>query len=165
MITRVEANQYRCFRSMNQDLGPFHVLVGPNGSGKSTFLDVIAFLGTLVSQGLQTAVDERSENFHDLVLGREGSCFELAIEALIPEEKRVRIGTQKAHTIRYEVTVRIDPVSDAVALSKENLFVKSADQSSEISVISRESTRTSFQPEDSDDRTYTFNLNPNYCGL
>ncbi|HEY6390835.1 MAG TPA: AAA family ATPase, partial [Bryobacteraceae bacterium] len=149
MITRVEANQYRCFRSMNQDLGPFHVLVGPNGSGKSTFLDVIAFLGTLMSQGQETAIDERSENFHDLVWGREGSCFDLAIEALIPEEKRVTIGTQKSYTIRYEVAVRIEPNSDAVVLSKENLIVMSVDRSAEVSVITRESTRTLFQPEDS----------------
>ena len=67
MITRIEAKQYRSFRTLNQSLGPLHILVGPNGSGKSVFMDVIAFLRDFVSNGLEAAVSERTENFQDLV--------------------------------------------------------------------------------------------------
>ena len=56
MITRIEALCYRCLRYVSQPLGPFHVLVGPNASGKTTFLDVIAFLGRLVSDGVDAAI-------------------------------------------------------------------------------------------------------------
>jgi AAA15 family ATPase/GTPase len=42
------------------------VLVGPNGSGKTSFLDVIAFLGSLVSNGLENAIAERTRNPMDL---------------------------------------------------------------------------------------------------
>jgi predicted ATPase len=88
MITSVEALNYRCLRYLQQDLDDFHVLVGPNASGKTTFLDVVPFLGRLVADGLDAAVSERSQNFHDLVWNREGSVFELAIEARIPESKQ-----------------------------------------------------------------------------
>src|SRR6266702_13361 len=88
MFRRIEAHHYRSLKSVDQSLGPFEILVGPNGSGKSSFLDVIAFLSTLVAEGLEAAVEERTANFHDLVWGREGDCFKLGVEALIPEERR-----------------------------------------------------------------------------
>jgi predicted ATPase len=151
MISRVEARQYQCLQSVSQELGPFQVLVGPNGSGKSVFLDVIAFLGTLVSENLETAIDGRSENFHDLVWAREGSCFELGLEARIPAEKSASSGSDKAHTIRYEVTVRIDPTSDKVALSKESLLVMSADRATQVAVIGRNERNVQFKAENSTD--------------
>ena len=61
MISLIEALNYRCLRYIRQPLQPFHVLVGPNASGKTTFLDVVAFLGRLVSDGLDAAVNERTE--------------------------------------------------------------------------------------------------------
>src|SRR5436309_4097587 len=85
MITRIEALCYRCLRYVRQPLGPFHVLVGPNASGKTTFLDVVAFLGRLVSDGLDAALHERTPNFEDLLFARHGSRFELAVEARIPD--------------------------------------------------------------------------------
>src|SRR5437773_5151282 len=42
MITRIEAWNYGCLRSIRQDLGPFHALVGPNAIGNTTFLGTAA---------------------------------------------------------------------------------------------------------------------------
>jgi predicted ATPase len=56
MLTLIEALNFRCLRYVKQPLAPFHVLVGPNASGKTTFLDVVAFLGRLVSDGPDAAV-------------------------------------------------------------------------------------------------------------
>src|SRR3954471_14914839 len=109
MITLVEALDYRCLRYIRQPLGPFHVLVGPNASGKTTFLDVIAFLGRLVSDGPDAAIEERSQNLYDLVWGREGTRFELAVEARIPEELRNRLFNRELDTVRYEVALSINP--------------------------------------------------------
>src|SRR4029077_18933177 len=89
MITRIEALGYRCLRYISQPLGRFHVLVGPNASGKTTFLDVFAFLGRMVSDGLEAAIAERSDNFQDLVWSRQGNAFELAIEVAIPEDRKI----------------------------------------------------------------------------
>ena len=85
MITKVEARSYRCLRNISQDLQPFEILIGPNASGKSSFLDVVLFLSDVVSEGLEVAVSKRTENFHDLVWGREGNSFQLCIEVSVPE--------------------------------------------------------------------------------
>ena len=88
MIRRIQALNYRCLRHVDVRLdGQFHVLVGPNGSGKSAFLDVIAFLSDIVSRGLESAIDSRTDNFQDLVWGRPETDlgFELALEFEIPE--------------------------------------------------------------------------------
>ena len=105
MITRIEALHYRCLKYINQPLEPFHVLVGPNASGKTTFLDVIAFLGRLVADGPEAAIGERTANFQDLVWGRSGDRFELAIEAQFPEKFRHLLPKQDFNTIRYEVAL------------------------------------------------------------
>jgi len=122
MITRIEALGYRCLRYVNQPLGPFHVLVGPNASGKTTFLDVIAFLGRLVSDGPDAAIEERTQNFYDLVWRGEGTQFELAIEARIPELRGF-------DTVRYEVVLSIDPKTQERGLKHEQVILTRADRS------------------------------------
>jgi predicted ATPase len=92
MIRTIEALNFRCLRYIKQSLGDFHVLVGPNASGKSTFLDVVAFLGQLVSEGLEAAVQERTQNFQDLLWQRSGDRFEVAIELAIPKERQGGLG-------------------------------------------------------------------------
>jgi predicted ATPase len=126
MITLVEALNYRCLRYIRQPLGPFHVLVGPNASGKTTFLDVIAFLGRLVSDGPDAAIEERSQNFYDLVWGREGTRFELAIEAKIPEDFRQLWSEMNFDTVRYEVVLAISPETQKRGLYAEHLLLKDA---------------------------------------
>lgn len=124
MITLVEAKNFRCLRYIHQPLGPFHVLVGPNASGKTTFLDVIAFLGQLVSDGFERAIEERTTNFYDLIWGREGTGFELAIEAAIPEDRRELLKDNKEFsTIRYEVAFEIDVESRAFVIKTEKVVL------------------------------------------
>ena len=72
MIRRIQALNYRCLRYVDVRLDRFHVLVGPNASGKSTLLDVVMFLGDMLSGGLGSAVDKRTQNFQDMVWGRPG---------------------------------------------------------------------------------------------
>jgi len=104
MIRLIEALNFRCLHYIRQPLEPFQVLVGPNASGKTTFLDVVAFLGRLVADGPEAAIEERSRNFQDLVWGRSGDAFELAVEAKVPEEQK-RLLPNELDTIRYEVRV------------------------------------------------------------
>jgi len=105
LISLIEALGYRSLRSICQPLGAFHVLIGPNASGKSTFLDVISFLGRLVSEGVDTAVQERTENFVDLLWGRIGQRFELAVEAVLPAVVRKPLGEDGPGAVRYEVAI------------------------------------------------------------
>jgi len=112
-------------------MGNFQMLVGPNASGKTTFLDVVAFLGQLVSGGLEKAVGERTQNFQDLSWRRQGTGFELAIEAAIPEAVRTRLGQNPYDTVRYEVAVALDPQTQEIGLTAERVLLKSAETNGE----------------------------------
>jgi predicted ATPase len=129
MIRLIEAMNFRCLRYVRQPLGRFHVLVGPNASGKTTFLDVVSFLGRLVADNLEVAIGERTENLHDLLWLRQGDCFELALEAAIPEERKARL-TKPFDTVRYEVRIGIDPASGEVGILEERAWLKTSEQES-----------------------------------
>jgi predicted ATPase len=126
VITLVEALNFRSLRYIRQALDGFHVLVGPNASGKTTFLDVAAFLGRFVSDGLEAAVHERTNNFQDLVWRREGQNFELAIEATIPDARRQFLANKELDTIRYEVRVGLHPQTDEMSIIAEKALLKTA---------------------------------------
>ncbi|MCK6483013.1 MAG: AAA family ATPase [Phycisphaerae bacterium] len=128
MITLIEALNFRCLRYVRQPLKPFHILVGPNASGKSTFLDVVTFLGHLVSSGLDAAVEKRSENFHDLVWGRKAARFELAIEASIPDEHQPPLDSPDYDLIRYELALGINEETDKVSLLNEQILLGRSDE-------------------------------------
>jgi len=123
MITLVEALNYRCLRYIRQPLDRFHVLVGPNASGKTTFLDVVEFLGDLVSDGLDAAIRARTPDPRDLLFGHTGDRFELAVEAAIPKRKRAEL-PGKFRRVRYEVAVSIDPATSQPRISSEVLRLK-----------------------------------------
>lgn len=126
MLTLIEAKNYRCLRYVHQHLGPFHVLVGPNASGKTTFLDVIAFLGDIVSKGLHDAITNRTKNFQDLIWGRSGEGFELAVEAAIPEKLRHKLRDVNNDTIRYEIALQFDEKSQEIFIRTEKTLLKTA---------------------------------------
>ena len=134
MITLIEALSFRCLRYIKQPLGPFHVLVGPNASGKTTFLDVVAFLGRLVSDDLEAAIDERTRTFDDLVWGRTGKGFELAVEAKIPEDRREKLANKQFEIIRYEVSIGLNPDTSEVSILGEKAFLKKFHPASEIPI-------------------------------
>ncbi|MHB1294370.1 MAG: methylation-associated defense system AAA family ATPase MAD3 [Anaerolineae bacterium] len=127
MLTLVEAHGFRCLRYVRQPLGPVHVLVGPNASGKTTFLDVVTFLGDMVSMGPQEAIQVRSQNPEDLLWKRHGERFELAIEARIPDRlaDKTRVSEGRYSTIRYEVAIGIGRASREAEIQAEKVLLQS----------------------------------------
>ena len=123
MLTLIEAHGFRCLRYVRQPLGRVHVLVGPNASGKTTFLDVVAFLSDLVSKGLEEALYTRTQNPHDLMWKRQGTGFELAIEAEIPQELAHQVsGPKEAYEkVRYEVGIGLGEASQQPAILAEKV--------------------------------------------
>jgi predicted ATPase len=107
-------------------------LVGPNASGKTTFLDVVGFLGDLVKDGIDVAVQNRTSNFEDLLWKQSGNRFELAIEARIPEEKRKLLKDPELDTVRYEVALGVarPPSNEIVIASESVLLLKSREAES-----------------------------------
>lgn len=124
MITLIEALHFRCLQDVQRPLGPFQVLVGPNATGKTTFLDVIAFLAQLVSQGLDAAINERTQNFQHLIFGRSGKHFELALEARIPEDRRAKLVNKEFGIIRYEVSVGLEDRNEEASILAEKVLLK-----------------------------------------
>lgn len=123
MIQTVQALNFRCLKYISQDLDRFHVLVGPNASGKTTFFDIIRFLGQLVSDGLDGAIGDRTENLQDLVWRRAGDRFELAIELKIPEKYRESLENPAWERCRYEVAVGVDSDTGENAILAERVLL------------------------------------------
>ena len=98
MFRQIEALHFRCLKYIQQPLGPFRVLIGPNASGKTTFLDVVTFLGRLVSDGLDAALQDRTNVLDDLLWQQQGHSFELAVEATIPEVRRSQLSKPEFDT-------------------------------------------------------------------
>ncbi len=125
MIQKIEALHFRCLRYINQQLDPFHILVGPNASGKTTFLDTIAFLGDLVSLGLESAIENRTGDLRDLVWQRKTDRFELAIELQIPDQKADLFADHEYSRCRYEVAIGPAPETGETAILSERVLLLS----------------------------------------
>ena len=127
MIRRIQALNYRCLRYVDVGFeGSFHILIGPNASGKSTLLDVIGFLGDLIRDGLDAAVDRRTRNFQDLVWGRprRNPGFELAVEFEIQEALQHKLPEMEDYRFfRYEVSIREG--NDGLGIASEGGFLGS----------------------------------------
>lgn len=125
MLSQIEALNFRCLRYVSRPLGMFHVLVGPNASGKTTFLDVVAFLGQLVSDGLEAAISSRSASFQDLVWRRGDGPIELAVEAVIPTAIRGSLHNKDWDVIRYEVRIGMLQSGGETQILEESVVLKS----------------------------------------
>ena len=123
MITLIEALNYRCLRHIRQPLRPFHVLVGPNASGKSTFMDILPFLGTVVTEGADAAVKRRTTNLLDLSWGRQGSSLELAIEGDLPHDKSMQ-EAQGFGVVRYAVSIGLDSSTKETTILDEQIILR-----------------------------------------
>lgn len=106
MFARIEVLGYRCLRYVNQELGRFHVLVGPNASGKSAFLDALTLMSDVVFYGLNAALETRSAaDFRDLTWMHRSDRFELAVEVLVPEDRRKKFKNGTYTIARYELAL------------------------------------------------------------
>lgn len=126
MISLIEALNFRSLRYISQPLSNFHVLVGPNASGKTTFLDIVAFLGKFVTDGLDAAIGERTQNLQDLFWAREGDKFELAIEATIPKEVLSSFSNGSYDRIRYEVSIGFNSETKENTVFEEKVILKNS---------------------------------------
>ncbi|MBI5155100.1 AAA family ATPase [Candidatus Poribacteria bacterium] len=148
MITKIEALGFRCLRYVSQPVSTFHVLVGANASGKTTFLDVVNFLGTLVGRGIDEAVEVWTSSFSDLVWGRSGRAFELAIEARIPEGLRTGLnGSPYRDIVRYEVRLAYNSSTDLVEFEHERVLLAANPKPAPVPV-QRELFPESVEPPD-----------------
>jgi predicted ATPase len=118
VLSRITILNYRTLRYIDQRVSNVQVLIGPNASGKSTFLDVIAFIADLLGErDILRALDTRTPNFTDLTWMRQSEWFELAVEAVIPDE----IKTDYRY-VRYELRLGLD-MKKIPEIQVENLWL------------------------------------------
>mgnify|MGYP000936448697 CR=1 FL=1 len=125
MITRIEANRYRCLENIGIGIPQYAVLVGANGAGKTTLMDIPRLVGDCLkhrnitdafTQKLQGR-SARCSTLKELVYCSLGNEFFLAIEASLPEgtvrelieglPAAQRDETSWPTTIRYELRLEI----------------------------------------------------------
>lgn len=127
MITRLQTRHFRSLKGIDQTLKPFQVLVGPNASGKTTFLDVIELFADLMRNrgDVMETVRNRSQDFQQLLWMEQGTAFQLAIEAEIPDTIHEQMATDKMQFthVRYEVEIGLDPATNEVGLDHETLWL------------------------------------------
>ena len=124
MIHAIAALNFRCLHYVRQQLGPFNVLVGPNASGKTTFLDTVAFVGDLLSDGLEAAIQQRASNFRDLIWLQGKQPLEIAVDFLIPEKRRKLTMHPTYDLCRYEVSIGTDRETGEISIFGEKVLLK-----------------------------------------
>ena len=142
MIRLVQALNFRCLRYICQPLKGFQVLIGPNASGKTTFLDVVAFMGDLLSKGLDEAILERTSTIEDLFFFREGDRFELAVELDVPQERLRMLGKdQHYRNIRYELSIGLEKEGNEIQIFDEQVILQikrtAVDETSQLRLFPR----------------------------
>ena len=59
-ISRLRAQNFKSFDTVDVELGDFNVLIGANASGKSNFLSLLTFLRDIAREGVEDAVSMQS---------------------------------------------------------------------------------------------------------
>lgn len=116
MLTRVEVDGFKTFKSFALDVGPLLVILGPNGSGKSNFFDALRLLSRLAGTDVRSAANslrgQPHELFHRGPDGTFGSRLRLTAEVLLEPTITDPWGSTFKIThsrIRYSVTLQRQP--------------------------------------------------------
>jgi len=83
-ITNIKVSNFKSFKDLDLNLGPFNVVIGANAAGKSNFVEVFRFLKTLEQNNLEDAVS------------RHGACDSILNKRLGPSEPlRIRAASDR----------------------------------------------------------------------
>ena len=124
IIHSIEIKNFRCLKYIKQEMTRFQTLVGPNASGKTTIMDAIQFISDIVSNGLDNALSSRTTNFEDLTWIRTGDNISIALEIIIPEEKKKQLQKSDFDLLRYEIEIGNDKERNEIGILHECIILK-----------------------------------------
>lgn len=112
MITRIEIDGFKTFRSFQMDFAPFMVIAGTNASGKSNVFDALRLISRIGETSLREAFSEqRGEAFEQFTLfsnGERANKISFCVELLVDSEVRDNWGGKeslKYTRLRYRLVV------------------------------------------------------------
>ncbi len=123
MITRIQVIHFSCLRFIDQSMSSLQILVGANATGKTTFLDVVSFMGDLVSSGVEEAVRKRATTPQDLTWMRNNNVIELGIEVKIPEKLLENIENKTYSHVRYEIGIQMNIDDAGIGIADERVWL------------------------------------------
>lgn len=146
---------FRSLRGFEITIRPgLNVLVGPNGSGKSNFLELLGFLGVLVSEGATSAVSFAGGVGR--VFGIESSrsptptlTIDMSGTAdFLHQSRRATSDETRSFRFLYSVTIKFSRDSSVVYIQRERLSFSSLfDRRNEKHKPSRAGTLSVYRPD------------------
>ncbi|WP_433531846.1 AAA family ATPase [Micromonospora sp. CA-263727] len=114
MLTRIEIDGFKSFRSFSLDIPPFLVIIGRNAAGKSNLFDAIQFLSRLAGDPVMEAVQHMRGDvvdlFHRPTTGPPVDEMTFAAEVLLDRSVTDAFGdtAEVNHSrLRYELTIQL----------------------------------------------------------
>jgi hypothetical protein len=111
-------------------------------------MSVLSFIRDFVSYTIQYAVRQQTDNFRDLVYGREDNRFDLAIEAGMPEDRRAADRSGSYTHLRYELRVGWDMVSNSPVVESEKVGLFGSAQGDTRTLADRSGSQVRYVNED-----------------
>jgi predicted ATPase len=158
MLTSLKVSGFKNLRDCHVMFGPFTCIAGANGAGKSNLFDVIGLLKNLSQMPLIDAFSkirneegQRSNNLSSAFFKTSTGYSDLNITAEFIVKNNntddfTRIGTANSNFLRYELTIRYKPASDAsnninIGLYKKQNFETIELCSEELTFIKKEDVK------------------------
>lgn len=111
-ITRLQAQNFKSFDSVDVELGDLNVFIGANASGKSNFLSILTFLRNVARDGLEEAVSQESgpEFTQNVQIESDPTDFGLWIDWSGKQLPRSTESLEfRVETTQYQLKLRNDP--------------------------------------------------------
>jgi predicted ATPase len=123
-------------------------------------MSVLSFIRDFVSYTIQYAVQQQTDNFRDLVYGREDNRFDLAIEALMPEDRRAADPSGSYTHVRYDLSVRWDMASNRPVVESEKVGLFGSAQKETRIHADRSGSQVRYVSEDDSQPGFQGNVSP-----
>lgn len=124
-ITNIKVSNFKSFKELALDLGPFNVVIGANAAGKSNFMEVFRFLKTLERENLDDAISLHG-GCESILNKRLGSSKPLRMR--VTSDERMPWAGEWAniqvHETSYDVCLRIARPHDGILIEGDRLTQK-----------------------------------------